>query len=239
MQILTLSLNLPLHPGNLRAFRSAIVECVGVEQELFHNHDLSSPNEAYFHWDYPLIQYSVRRGQATITGLGAGAEAVLQQLLPKLPAKLTFLGETHPIPDYQLSRQEHDWTLLPQPRNYGLFGWIALNKNNYRQWKQTANETGRQAVLSRALTGHLRALGKAVGVEHLQDIHGQVLEVFNRKRAFFHNTHFIRFHAAIQSNLDLPQGIGLGRAAAFGFGEIQEEAAFYRQMDYRSQALLY
>lgn len=239
MQIFTLTFDLELHPGNLRAFRSAIVECIGKEHELFHNHDQSSPNVAYQHWGYPLIQYSVRRGKATITGLEEGRNALLKQLLPKLPSELTFLGETHTISDYRLSIQEHEWILLSKPQNYGLFGWIALNNSNYQEWKQAGNELQRQIILSQALTGHLRAVGKAVGMSDLNNIHGKVLEVFNRKRAFFHNNPFIRFHAAIQSNLKLPKGIGLGRAAAFGFGEIQEAATFYHHMDCRTQALFY
>ena len=79
-------------------FRAAIIEQVGLEHDLFHNHD----GIKHFHWDYPLIQYSVRKGCATIIGLQQGAKAVQQLLLPKLSGELTFGGHSYPLHDYNL-----------------------------------------------------------------------------------------------------------------------------------------
>ena len=238
MQIITLSLNLPLHPGNLRAFRKAIVECVGIENELFHNYNNSDTGKPYNHFDYPLIQYQVYKGKARIIGLGKGAEEILTKLLPQLPPQLTFQHKTYNITGYNLNRAEHEWEILAQPKTYGLYGWIALNKENYIKWKATPLHEDRLNLLSRVFTGHLRAMNNLAGIPDKELIIGEVLEVYNQKRSKYHGNNFVRFHARVASNLNLPIGAGIGRLAASGFGEIQTEANFHRQMRFAKKMVL-
>ncbi len=220
-RILTLSLSVPLHSGDLPAFRGGIVELVGQEHEVFHNHDNASEHTDHFHFGYPLVQYSVKRKKATLVGLGAGADALQQVLIPKLFSHLQFAGREYGFKGLQLQECHHDWQLLEAPQLFGLYGWLALNKANYEDWKSNPHPDVRQQILNRALTGHLRVLAKAVGIHELEQVFGKVVQVDNQKRATFHGTQLVRFHALISSTLALPFGIHIGRAAAFGFGEVQ------------------
>ncbi len=220
MRILTLTLSLPLHPGDIPAFRGGIVELVGQEHDIFHNHDNAQEDAEHYHWGYPLMQYTVRRGRATLIGLGAGADALQQVLIPKLFGQLQFAGRSHWFNGLQLNELRHHWQVLDEPQLFGLYGWLALNKANYDDWKLNTIPEARQAILERALTGHLRVLAKAVGIQELDQVVGRVVQVDNQKRAAFHGTQLVRFHALVTSTLSLPHGIHIGRAAAFGFGEI-------------------
>lgn len=221
MRIDILTLNILLHPGDIPAFRGCIAEIVGRDQELFHNHDNALNAKRHYHWDYPLIQYAVRRQKATIMGIGKGAEVLRKVLVPKLPDQLQFAGRTHSLLDWQMKGQEYQYRILDTPQQYGLYGWLALNHSNYRDWKSTTLAEARRIVLERALTGHLRVLAKTLGVQELDQVIGYVLQVDNQKRVQFLGTQFVRFHALISSTLVLPTGIGIGRSAAFGFGEVQ------------------
>lgn len=237
MQILTLQFDFPLHPGNLSGFRAAIAELVGLEQEAFHNHKNTSEQPQY-HWNYPLIQYQVRRGQATITAMGKGRDLIYQHLIPKLPVALAFAGKTHRLGNFKIYEHEYNWTVAAQPFTYGLVHWLALNSNNYTNWQKTDSETTRQVILNKALTGHLRAFAEAVDVPGTDMIHGTVLRVDRIKKMTWHGQAFVGFDALIQSNLSLPQGPGLGRCVAFGFGELVREQqynrlAFHRQKKHR------
>ncbi|MCB0583387.1 MAG: hypothetical protein KDD10_29175 [Phaeodactylibacter sp.] len=219
MRILTLTLDIPLHPGDIPAFRSCIAGIAGLEHEIFHNHDNAVEGAGCRHWGYPLVQYAVRRGQAAVVGLGAGADAIQQVLVPKLPGQLQFAGRSHWLTGLQMNEQRHRWELLETPQEYGLFGWVALNPPNYAAWKAAGEPSGRKAVLERALTGQLRVLAKAAGFTALAPIQGEIAQVDNQKRVAWHGTHLVRFHALIRSALSLPMGIGIGRSAAFGYGE--------------------
>jgi len=237
-RILTLTLDLQLHAGEIPAFRGSIIELVGAEYDIFHNHDNSSENTDHFHYGYPLVQYSVKRRKATLVGLDAGADALQQVLIPKLMGQLQFAGRTHWFNGLQLQEQRHAWQLLEEPQQFGLYGWLALNQENYKDWKAYALPETRIPILERALTGHLRVLAKAVGIGELEQVFGKVVQVDNQKRAAFHGTQMVRFHALIESSLALPFGLCIGRAAAFGFGEVQPVAVYQRMMSLQPKTKL-
>ncbi|MCB0385063.1 MAG: hypothetical protein KDD43_06700, partial [Bdellovibrionales bacterium] len=121
MRILTLHTDLPLHPGDLPGFRSAIAEWVGIKHPRFHNHQLSGPG-SYTDWEYPLIQFTVRRGRAAILAAGAGAEDVQQHLLPHFPEKLTIAGRARMLTGYRVAVEQVELTWLAEPRPFGLAG---------------------------------------------------------------------------------------------------------------------
>jgi len=236
MRILTLSLNIPLHPGDIPAFRGAIIELVGQEHEIFHNHDNANSDEGYFHYGYPLIQYTVRRGRATLVGVGDGADALQQVLVPKLLGEFQFAERTHHLNGWHMKEFRPDWRILDEPQQFGLYGWLALNQDNFKDWKANALPEARKTILDRALTGHLRVLAKAAKIEALDQVIGHVERIDNQKRAAFHGTQFVRFHTLISSTLALPYGINIGRAAAFGFGELMPVQVYQRILQHHSSA---
>lgn len=238
MQLTTLTFNLPLHPSDLSAFRASIVEVAGREQHLFHNHD-NSEGKDHYHWGYPLIQYSVRHGQATLTGINEGSQAIQKILIAKLPEKLVIAGRTLPIENFNLQSRTLEINWQPEQRTYGLAGWLALNKENYRIWKISEDEEIRKMVLSQALTGHLRALAEGLQLNHSKQAVGRVLRIDNQKKIQWHDTSLIRFDVLIQCNLNIPTGLNLGRIAAFGFGEIMHPSQYQAYQNSRKRALSY
>lgn len=238
MNILNLTFNIPLHPGEIPAFRSCIVDIVGKEYEVFHNHDNSGSDTSYLHWGYPLVQYSVRKGLATIIAIEEGAEIIQKVLLPKISSELNFAGKVRPILGLRINGGIHNWKILDHHQQYGLMGWLALNKTNYLEWKTSQTQKSRGEILNRCITGHLRVIGKVLGVEDLNQITGNVLQVDNQKRISWHGTQLVRFNAMIESNLPLPIGINIGRAAAFGFGEVMPVSVYKKITSLRPQPAL-
>jgi hypothetical protein len=229
MQITTLSLDLPLHPGDLPAFRACIADLVGPEQHLFHNHR-PDREDTDRDWAYPRIQYAVRRGRAAIIGMDAGAEALSRYLLPKLDGSLHFAGREHPLTSWRLQRMEYDLQLLSEPQPFALRGWLALNAEAYGDWKAAdASPEARRIILGRALTGHLRCLAETAGLPDFKAVEAQILQVDGQKRVHWHGVQLVRFDVVAQANLLPPPGIGIGRAAAFGFGEVYRETPSRKQ----------
>jgi len=227
MQLTTLTLNIPLHPGNIPAFRGSIVELLGREYHLFHNHD-NSQGKDHFHWGYPLVQYGVRRGKATIIGMNEGSDAINQVLWPRLSNQLSIAGREYELRDKGIGSQQIEINWQTQPQRYGLSGWLALNKDNYQLWKTTKDEDIRRTVLNQALTGHLRCLAGALQLPEPKRAIGEVLHIDNQKKVHWKNgLQLISFDVLIQCNLNLMPGLGLGRLAAFGYGEMMSED-YYR-----------
>lgn len=220
MHILTLTLDLPLPPQNITGFRAAIAETAGLEHELFHGH-ANGAGTGHLHWGYPLIQYSARGGKATITGINAGAVAIRQQLLPKLPRSLEFVEQSHTIKGYQVREREQPLVLQAEAQPFGLRSWIPFNNNNYRAWKAAEdNPDERQHLLNRAFTGQLRQLARSLDVPWYTAIHGEVLAVDEIKRVHWHRVPLVRLHARVASCFVPPPDIHLGRMVAYGFGQL-------------------
>lgn len=228
MQLATLTFPFPLHPGDIPAFRAAIVEVIGLGHHLFHNHDNSVPGQQAYHNDYPLIRFGVYRGRARITAMHSGADALLRYLLPLLPDTLCIAGRPCDATQYELDNRRFDIQLLPQAQPLGLKQWVALNNANYADWKRLEHSPqARIQLLNRCLTGQLRKAAARLAPElDCNTIFGEVLRLDKVKRIQWHNTQLIAFDAVVEANLALPFGIGLGRSTAFGFGEVCDAYAY-------------
>ena len=235
MRLLTLSLQLPLHPGDIPGFRAAIAGLVGLEHELFHQHANREAYEEALHWQYPLVQYAVRRGHASIIGMEEGADAIRKILLPALGDTLEFAGRERRIGGIFLKETSFELPLLNEPASFGLGGWIALNGANYAAWKAASDDGERLELLGRTLTGHLRAFGERLGMAEYKRIEARVLSVENQKKVRWHGADLVRFNVLAEANVSVPPGIGLGRMAAFGFGEALTPASYFRMLHLSAQ----
>jgi hypothetical protein len=230
MQIATLTFPFSLHPGDIPKFRGAIVNAVGLGHTLFHGHDNSEQGKTKYSNQYPLIRYTVQKGQAQIIGMGAGADAIIRYLLSALPSDL-LLGERYcPTSGYQLKMEDWVPELQPEEYTFGLFRYIALNKKNYQAWKTLeGKDPARHELLGACVTGHLRALAETAAPElDRQQIAARILSVDKVKRIKWHNTPLVGFDLVACANFIPPFGLGLGRCHSFGFGEVCSRERYYR-----------
>jgi len=140
----------------------------GWEDELFHNHSNEESGvrdqesgRYYYHHRYPLIQYRVRRGKATLFAINEGVEA-LQQVLADNEWELNWQGKTETLQVEDLEMNEHYFRMLPQPKEYRLKQWLALNQESYRQWQDCKGLLERAQLLQRKIENHLVGLFKGL-----------------------------------------------------------------------------
>ena len=104
IRILKVSFELPIYRSEIPQFRGAIIEKVGREHILFHNHINHDPKQ--FRYRYPLIQYKCygKEGHAGLLCLNKGVEDI-HQLFGQESWDIRFRDETHslqvrdPVPD--------------------------------------------------------------------------------------------------------------------------------------------
>lgn len=230
MKITSLTFSFQLHAGDIRGFRAAIVEVIGLGHHLFHGHDNSEQGKTKYSNQYPLIRFAVQRGRPQIIGMGAGADAIRRHLIPLLPDQLMIQGKSYDCLEYELTNKEWIPELRETTETFGLYRWIALNKPNYEIWKTyEGEEVARQALLCSAVTGHLRALAENAAPElDRNQIVGKVVRVDKVKKVSWHGTQLIAFDALVSSNFVPYWGLGLGRCHSFGFGEACSQAYYER-----------
>jgi hypothetical protein len=225
MKISSITFNFQLHPGNIRGFRAAIVETLGLGHHLFHGHDNSELGVTKYSNAYPLIRFCIHHGRPRIIGMGAGADAIQRHLLPVLPDTLTIRGETYFSNDFEW--QSHQWkpSITNEFQTFYLYQWVALNQKNYNRWKVTEGEPFvRRALLDQAITGHLRALAENSDPSIDRNlIVGKVMRQDRIKKIDWHGTQFVGFDVQVMANFVPPLSLGLGRCHSFGFGEVCTE----------------
>lgn len=231
--------SLPLRPGQIPAFRGAVAEAAGWENDLFHNHARTEvvpevqpvaegPAPAaeqaptvtlkdQFLNRYPRIQYRVRDGKAAIWAIGEGVPALRRWLMEK-GDHLTMGGRQYPLLIEQLREGSHQLRIQPEKRLYRLMDYQPFNPDNYREWKQAEHLIARIQLIERILTNNLLILAKVADVFLEERIEAQLMNLRETKTVRTHGTKRLAFNLIFKTNLDLPQAVALGKAVSHGFG---------------------
>ena len=241
LKTLTARFSLPLRPRDIPAWRGAVAEAAGWEQDLFHNHaparvgpEVPEPvaelpqgqpqperratlKDTYLH-RYPLIHYRVSRGQASLWGLNEGAQALRRWLLAQ-EAPLEMGGRRYSLQIAELQERQYRLEIAGAQRTYRLMDYLALNQENYLAWQQAPNLMVRMQLLEGALTGHILGFCTAVGY-HIPDraLEVSLLHLREARPVRLHGVERLAFNLIFRTNLTLPPQLALGKGVSHGFG---------------------
>lgn len=183
---------------------------------LLHNHY----EDGTFRQQYPLVQYKVLAGTPTLLGLGEGA-ALLVELFLRI-RELDIDGQRYPV---QAKHIEHRAVAIgpaPELHRYRFETlWMPLNQENHRQYQGLGPEERRQQ-LTRILTNNVLALLKATEA-HAPDMPLLLVHLLPGEPVLtqFKNQPMLGFQGEFVANVLLPDGIGLGKSVARGFGAVR------------------
>ncbi|MEL6627179.1 MAG: CRISPR-associated endonuclease Cas6 [Bacteroidota bacterium] len=235
--------DLPLRPRDLRAWRGAVAESAGWEtSDHFHNHAPSEviPGEEdeglnkidngiivsrpkrvtlrdRYVYRYPLIQYRIVDGRASIFGIGDGV-VTLKKWLFALPEKISVRGREYDLVIHTLRERRQELKMSHQMMRYRLMDYIGLNQENYRRWAQETVYTERVKLLEKCLTGHLLGFASAWEYRLPERLEVSIQLIKRTKHVRAYKTEHLAFNLIYQTNLELPEWIGLGRGIARGYG---------------------
>lgn len=204
MKILTIQpQNLPYRtPQQWRSWLNDLTEW---QHDLLHNHT----EEGGEHYRYPLVQFR----HDGFCGINEG-ETLLMQLLPLLLAETQLNMATH----------REEIAMLDQTRQYRIINWQPFHSENYQLWQHTSGLIDRMELLQKILTGHILGFCRAMGFE-IPDKSLQVkligtLKEFGYKKFSTLNADLWRltFELVFETNIQLPQQIGLGKGVSKGKG---------------------
>lgn len=214
LRLLHLTFNLPLYPRQLAQWRGAFVEMAGWDNDWLHNHD--GEKEAY-HYRYPLVHYRAWHGKAAITAINEGIEAV-QEALAASSWDITWEGAPKTLQVEGLNMKEHHLRMLPRPKTYQLFKWLALNQENYERWQREKSLVRRAAMLENILAGQILGFCSAMGwrLPERLEVNLQDIQFMQKVRCF--GNAMVAFNVRYDANVLLPSGIALGRGVSHGFG---------------------
>lgn len=217
LTVFTVIFDFELKRREIPVFRGAVIEKVGRENVLFHNH----LKQESFLYGYPLIQYKMIRRFPAILCLNYGAEEILK-FFQKTDWDLVIHGKQI---ETEVRHIDFDYFLCgfsSEPVNYKIQNWFALNEENYEKFKLLTCDEDRIAFLERILTGNILSFAKGVEWNIDGQIEVKIPRLPDQFMFSFKNYQMNGFHLEFTSNIMLPDFIGLGKSVSRGFGMIRK-----------------
>ena len=221
LRLLRISFALPpdYHAGLLPKLRGAIAEKAGLEHDEFHNHNNAEDAAVKFLYRTPRIMYRLHNNELHLVCLNEGVDA-LQHFFAQPDWTLTLdNGESINLRINDLKLQEVVPEMTDTPQGYQLRSWYALNQENYAIYQNIQTIAVRSLFLQNLIVNQIVLFMREFGYEAPQPI------VVNIERFYtnfqLHKGRKVKvFDIHFTANVRLPHHIGLGKAAAMGFGAL-------------------
>lgn len=212
IQQLQILFDLPLTLEGIYPFRGAIASFAGLENDLFHNHKGDK-----LHYRYPLIQYRVKEGRASIFALAQGVAAA-HQIIQQNGQEFHLRGRQQEL--RIVNHEEKEFTLRMEGHqlHYHISNWIPFNTNNFQRWTAATTLAQKVELLNRILVGHLLGFATGMNWQLPFRLEAELTDWSNTNEHRIHGTKHMTLDISFQANISLPSGIGLGKAISQGFG---------------------
>lgn len=203
--------------SELRFFRGAVIQMVGTENTLFHNH-LTGNHLAY---GYPLVQYKLLDNRATIVGIGEAAD-IVKQLADRFPAEMLIGKKKQTFNVMECTSRTYTPKIEVTPKLYEAYNYIALTDENYKRYHSMLALTDKISFLENIVTGNILSFLKGIGIRIEERVECAITELHELKAKPYKGIRFDTFDIKFVSNIELPSRIGLGKSVSMGFGTVKK-----------------
>lgn len=204
-------------PFEVLALRKAIAASGGDMTSLFHNH---LPDDQY-DYDYPLVQYKRIGGHAAMVCIGAGVEAA-QKLLDSQLLEVTLRKRSVDLRIKNLRLKAYPMRIWNKGFLYQISAWLPFAEKGYPEWQQAPDLRTRLEILEGKLCSHIVLLTKGLDWEPNEMVQVEITRIDATWHAYYKGLPFKAFDLRFMSNVFLPDFLGLGKAAAMGFGVLKQ-----------------
>lgn len=216
LKLLRVSFDLELDRREIPLFRAAIIERVGREHTLFHNH-----TESGFLYKYPLIQYKTIGRQPSIMCIDNGVEEIAAFF--SAPKGGIRLGQREvELKLSKLSVNQFNLQVWQHKFRYSLKNWLALNSNNYNSYQKIEGISEKVAFLEKILKANILSFAKGVGWTIDKPVECVITNLAEAYSASFKKNKLTSFTIEFNTNVFLPNYIGLGKGVSHGFGTVKQ-----------------
>jgi hypothetical protein len=205
----------PIRPYEVNKFRGAVINEVGLDKVLLHNH----LGENGFRHKYPLVQYKSIRNKAVIICLDQGMDQI-HSLFGK--SKLEFMiggsKRTYQVDSVKMNRITLQvWDVV---KNYKLRNWLPLNQENHKKYITCSNDVEKKELLKHILIGNILSMAKGLEWHVEKEILIEIEEFIEKKTFKFKEVFYLAFDLKFRCNLFFPPYIGLGKGSSIGYGVV-------------------
>jgi len=205
---------LPAH--KITAFRGAVVEKVGREHILYHQH--KSDTEVLY--TYPLIQYKIIHNKPCIICLGEGVDEI-HKLFNHASWDINLLGDRMVLVIDRLDLNNQVLNIWDKKISYTIRNWMGLNADNYKKYLDLTEQSEMIDFLENILKANILSFAKGLKWEVEKPILLTITGIVSQQARKFKGISLITFDLDFQCNVSLPNYIGLGKSVSQGYGMVR------------------
>ena len=170
-------------------------------------------------YHYPLVQYKNITGKLIIIGIGNYAQQVFERV-----SRLEKVVLENSTASVNAVKIHFDEVIIKQQETRYSFctPWIGLNQKNYKKFREPGID--KRKLLEAILVGNILSALKGMGIQ----VDFKILVSIQKFRSIPQTTRhqggkknkFAGFYCNFNSNILLPEFIGLGKSVSKGFGVV-------------------
>jgi hypothetical protein len=226
IRILEVAFDTEIQPYQLPQFRGAIAQKAGLEHHWFHNHD--NDNGGTFN-RYPLIQYKLdtHKGQMRpmLLCLEEGIEEA-HHFFSQPDWSVNLHGTQHTLRVARLNVNRYTLNVWQRQFNYRIHKWQPFNGENYDKYKILRGVAEKFQFLETLLHTQIHSFAKGVGWDIEQPIDLKITNSIKEEWVQFKpHQKVLAFTLDFQTNVSLPDFIGVGKGVSRGFGVLRRAQA--------------
>ncbi len=200
------------------AFRGALIDKVGKDNILFHNH---LGDNAYL-YKYPLIQYKQLRNKPAIICIEHGVDEI-HKYFEKDNWDLRIGDRYLSMKIFKLNMHQFTIQLWDKLFDYTIINWLGLNQENYKKYISISSLTEKIVYLERLLQANILSFAKGIDWTIDKEIELKITDITNEKIIKLKGVKVMAFDLKFKTNIFLPNYIGLGKSVSIGFGMIKQD----------------
>jgi hypothetical protein len=217
IRVIKIVFDTTLKANEIPAFRGAIIEAVGREHVVFHNHI----GEDQYHYKYPVVQYRSFGKRAGLVCIKEGVDEI-HHFFAKNTGEITIGNEKRSLRVDSVRINQFHLQVWDSFFEYSINRWLALNEKNYATYMKLDGIIERIAFLERLLIGNILSMAKGLEWQVDKPIEVKILDIKRQQPTAFKKIKLLSFDVDFKTNVFLPFDIGLGKGASMGYGGIEK-----------------
>lgn len=219
IRYLHFAMNFNLEPYEVHQFRGAVIGAMRDAPDHFHQHRKS---DGGFIYRYPLIQYKIINRKPTIVCLEDGADTI-HHFFSNTKKPLRIKGEIYDPDIDRIFLNYHLLQVWNQPLPFTINNWLPFNQENHKEYLSLDSQNERTAYMERILRAQIVHFMEEMGNPPDKEVIVFIRKTFTPKSVTYKGMHYKSYRIDFDTNVSLPQYIGLGKAASSGFGVVQRK----------------
>lgn len=224
LKLLRVHFDVEIAPYEVAAFRGAIIEKVGLENDLFHNHinrngKKDENEEQKFAYRYPRIQYKRIGKQPVILCVGEGVEEI-HKFFEKKNWDIYIGKDLLEMRIAKLDLNQFEMNVSERLSSYSIRNWVALNQQSYIQYQKLDGLVEKIAFLEKKLIGNILSFAKGIDWQIKEKIELKITDLPQSQLISYKKQKLQTFNLDFKTNVFIPQYIGLGAKTSVGMGTV-------------------